>query len=173
MKQKYLLITVGVPGCGKTTWCKDFIKKNPDKNIKYISRDEIRFSLLEAGDYYFAHEDDVIVTLRQELLHGIKDSEIDIVIADATHLNERARRRLLNMIPTLNLKIVPVYFDCRLETCLARNEQRSGRAHVPADTIQSMANLLVHPKHDKNANRYWYILNVDESGKTTKNYGGK
>ena len=43
-----LVVMVGPPGCGKTT----FIKNQPLKG-NHISRDKIRFSLLEDGETYF------------------------------------------------------------------------------------------------------------------------
>ena len=47
-----LVVMVGPPGCGKTT----FIKNQPLKG-NHISRDKIRFSLLEDGETYFGKED--------------------------------------------------------------------------------------------------------------------
>ena len=42
-----LMIMIGVPGAGKSTWCKENIKSPMQK---YVSRDEIRFSLLKEGE---------------------------------------------------------------------------------------------------------------------------
>ena len=45
---------VGIPGSGKSTWAKARCKNNP--HAAYISRDEIRFSLLKDEEEYFAKE---------------------------------------------------------------------------------------------------------------------
>ena len=51
-----LLVMSGVPGCGKSTWARRFISMH---NAVVVSRDSIRFSLLEKDDDYFAREDEV------------------------------------------------------------------------------------------------------------------
>ena len=44
--QGILIVTVGIPGSGKTSWVKNYIEENKDKNIEVISSDEIRKELL-------------------------------------------------------------------------------------------------------------------------------
>ena len=55
-----LFIMMGVPGSGKTTLAKKLVEDKP--NTIRVSRDDIRFSLLEKGDEYFAKEDKVFKT---------------------------------------------------------------------------------------------------------------
>ena len=84
-----LYILCGPSACGKSTWRDAFIAEHSDQDIRYVSRDEIRFSMLEEGEDYFAHEKEVfkkfVSTLAQTLVDGFD------VIADATHLNEFSR----------------------------------------------------------------------------------
>ena len=50
-----LYIMCGPSGCGKTTWAHNFIKEQHETNdIRYVSRDEIRFSLIKEGEEYFS-----------------------------------------------------------------------------------------------------------------------
>ena len=51
---------VGCPGSGKSTWAK---KHLPD--TYYVSRDEVRFSLLQDGEDYFSHEKEVFNKTKQ------------------------------------------------------------------------------------------------------------
>lgn len=46
-----LYILCGPSGCGKTTWARNFIKEHRD--IRYVSRDEIRFELVDPNESYF------------------------------------------------------------------------------------------------------------------------
>ena len=54
--KKHLYLMMGVAGSGKSTYAKNILK---DGDI-YISRDEIRYSLLTEEDDYFAKENEVI-----------------------------------------------------------------------------------------------------------------
>ena len=47
-----LFLMMGAPGSGKSYWAEHHVTSVD----KYISRDEIRFSMLEDGDDYFAKE---------------------------------------------------------------------------------------------------------------------
>ena len=142
MRMSTLWILVGIPGSGKSTWAKKFVK---DKNIFIISRDEIRFSLLEPGDNYFAKEKRVWSEYIKRIQFFLSVGD---VIADATHLNEKSREKLLSALDLTYVHVNTVYFDIPLETCLKRNELREGLAKVPPETIQSMRSSLTDPAHD-------------------------
>ena len=65
MKQKRVFLICGIPGSGKSTWVRDRIAKYGGH---HISRDEIRFELLEKhGGDYFTHETAVISTFRNRI----------------------------------------------------------------------------------------------------------
>ena len=49
-----LYVLCGIPGSGKSHFC-----KNHKDDAVHVSRDAIRFALLEDDDDYFAHEDEV------------------------------------------------------------------------------------------------------------------
>ena len=84
-----LYIMSGCPGSGKTTYAK---KHFP--NAKYVSRDEIRFSMVSENEAYFGKEEEVFNKFIEEINTGLRDS-LDVV-ADATHLNVYSRLKLLS-----------------------------------------------------------------------------
>ena len=57
MKNK-LYVICGVPGTGKSTFCKNHLTMFGD-NVKYVSRDDIRFSIVKENEEYFSHETEV------------------------------------------------------------------------------------------------------------------
>ena len=145
-----LYILCGPSGCGKSTWAEQFIKDHRETDdIRYVSRDNIRLELLMDGEDYFSHEKAVfrrfIGYIRQTLVDGFD------CIADATHLNEFSRRKLTQAIDMqfTDYEIVYVVFDTDADTCVARNENRSGRRYVPENVIRNMCRDFRAPSLDE------------------------
>ena len=53
MRKPILYIMCGIPGCGKSWYATHNMVKD---NVAYISRDSIRFNMLNAEDDYFSKE---------------------------------------------------------------------------------------------------------------------
>lgn len=143
MKQKNLFVLCGTPGCGKSTWVKNRVEENGGV---WVSRDVIRFGMLKEGEDYFAHENEVydkfVQTIQEELDKG------GDVYADATHLNEKGRIKLLDCLNLEDVKLTAVRFDVPLEVCLERNEMREGRARVPKSVVRRMWHSRTDPAFD-------------------------
>lgn len=152
-----LYILCGLPGCGKTSWTRNKMKENTsstDQKWAYVSRDEVRFSMIKEEDDYFAKEKQVFGEYVRRICESLKDTYVVNTIADATHLNKISRDKLINaiyrMCPELEFDIVMVYFDIPIEVCIFRNNKRSGRARVPENVIKNMYATLEFPKCRKN-----------------------
>ena len=148
-----LYVLCGIPGCGKSTWVKNRMVENTsstDPKWVYVSRDEVRFSMITEEDDYFSKEKQVFEEFVNRLCGNLNDAWTQNVIADATHLNETSRDQLINAIrrkrPNLPLHITMVYFDNPLEVCKFRNDKREGRAHVPDEVMNKMYAQLEFPK---------------------------
>lgn len=131
-----LFLTVGCPSSGKST----YIRENVDtlfENPTIVSRDEIRFSLLEDEDDYFKKEKEVFRLFVQKANEAIAAG--GDVILDATHITKKSRNKILSQL-NLNgvAEVVGLVFDTPLEECLRTNEQRKGRAYVPSSVIEQM-----------------------------------
>lgn len=147
MKNKTLYLMVGLPGSGKSTYAINFMDNR--KGWAYISRDEIRFSLLSPNEDYFAKEDLVFKIFINKINDAIDDDNIFNIIVDATHLNTASRMKVLNRINTNNCSIVPIIMTTSLEDCIERNNLRSGRARVPESVVRNMFKSMTHPRKDK------------------------
>lgn len=141
-----LIIMCALPGAGKSTYV-----KNNFPFAKVESRDEVRFSLVKPDEEYFSKENEVFRTWTDSIKADIMNG-LPTIVADATHLNETSRRKLINALKGFlkDVKISVVVIDNDIETCLAQNELRAGtRSYVPPTAIRNMAKSFHLPTLDK------------------------
>lgn len=135
-----LYVMVGAPGCGKSTYIRNHLA-----NIPVVSRDQIRFSIINSGDSYFKNEKAVFRTFIQNIVSHLTVGD---VIADATHLNKFSRQKLVNAINRVyqnEYSICFIYMNTPLDVCLSRNAMREGLERVPDTAIREMYGNLTKP----------------------------
>lgn len=154
--KKHLYLMMGVPGSGKSTYAKNILK---DGDI-YISRDEIRYSLLTEEDDYFAKENEVIKTFIENIDEALEVKEYcGNVYADATHLSPKGRAQVLNQLKNKD-KVSVIYLDIPLNIVLERNAQREGRALVPENVVRRMYNSIILPTKEEGIEE---LIIIDEN----------
>ena len=146
---KTLWIMCGAPGSGKTWFAKNKLMK--DSNWDYISRDEVRFSMIKDDEEYFSHETAVFKAFVEKITFTLEYGN-DNIIADATHLNWGSRRKLLKALEKYisleNVDIIPVVIEAKLENIFDYNKLRDGRARVPEEIIRRMYRNISDPAKD-------------------------
>ena len=156
--KKHLYLMMGVSGSGKSTYVKNILK---DGDI-YISRDEIRYSLLAEEDDYFAKENEVIKTFIDNIDKSLINEEYcGDVYADATHLSPKSRAQILNKLKNKD-KVSVIYLDIPLNLILERNAQRKGRALVPENVVRRMYNSIILPTKTEGIEK---LIIIDENQK--------
>lgn len=156
-----LWLMSGAPGSGKSTWAKN---RTEQCGGMWISRDEIRFSKLKDGEDYFSHEDEVIDTFI-EMIQLCIDNKVHDIYADASHLTEKARERILSKLRLNDYKIGAVILHTTLGTCFKRNDTRTGHANVPHVVIKNMDKSRTDPATD--SRKYDWIIDVFEDNHYT------
>lgn len=161
MRKPVLYMLCGIPASGKTTWATNFIKEHRgEQNISYISRDSIRFELVDPQEEYFSHEDEVFHIFSSTIAENLY-TNFD-VIADATHLNKKSRAKLIHAIDKcggIEYNIIFVWFHTSFIVCCDRNAKRVGRAQVPLETMYSMWHHFSIPssKEDSRCVDVWEV----------------
>lgn len=158
---KCLILMCGPSGAGKSTWAKK-IAEEQAKPVHYVSRDEVRFSMVSEKEEYFSKENEVFKEWIRRIQNFLDIDEDCYVIADATHLSERSRNKTLDAlnIPN-NTNIIPVSVYPGVQKCLDRNEKRSGRARVPRSVVRRMCMSYEAPTSDEKYHYYSIIVKVE------------
>ena len=149
-----LYMMVGVAGSGKSTWILNHQAKFK-RPYKVVSRDQIRFSLVGEDEEYFSKEKEVFEKFVEAIKEGL-DSDLD-VYADATHLNEASRSKLLRALGTSlkGVKVEAIVIRPSFDTIVKQNAQRSGREFVPLSVIRRMNYQFTMPTEEEGFDRIW------------------
>ncbi len=137
---KKIILTVGCPGSGKSTWAREFIAKNP--GFFNINRDDYRQSIMgheERDEYKYTKKKESIVTYMQhDAAHMIlcQDGTKGVIISD-TNLNPERRLAWEEYAKQWGHEVVYQVFDVPWTELVKRNAKRGTKA-VPIDVLRSM-----------------------------------
>lgn len=145
-----LFMMMGAAGCGKSTWCKKHIT-----NEVYISRDEIRFSLVAEDEEYFSKENEVFRIYAEKINTALAAGKD--VIADATHLNRASRNKLIKEIHVPVEEINVIWIKTPLDEILRRNAEREGRAFVPVSQVRRMYYSIEEPSFEEGISKIYIV----------------
>ena len=141
MNRPSLILLVGIPGAGKTTYAKKYLEKNP--NTIHLASDSIREELY--GDEAIQGDPAEVFSLMQtravEALNNSND-----VIYDATNITRKDRASIIKMCPKF------VNIECHIiwapiETCIERDATRERT--VGTEVIDRMLKKFQAPYYDE------------------------
>ena len=148
-----LYITVGLPGSGKSTYVKNFIK---DKDIEYLSSDSLRA-------VYGKSEEDQTVTplvfghIKRKVDEFLKDGKN--VLVDATSVNRKERSDYIKTAKKYGAKVVAIVFKMDRQGLIDRNKKRGeqGGRVVPDFVIDKMLNKFEEPSYSEGIDVIIYV----------------
>ena len=152
-----LYVVCGIPGSGKSSWLRNHVNINQKQVL--VSRDVIRYRLINDDDSYFSKENEVWKEYIKQINYFLKEGYD--VFADATHINTGSRRKLLNEI-YVECKKEAIYITTPISICLERNSKREGRECVPESAIKRMYSQFEEPSFEEG---FETIYTVDAFGK--------
>lgn len=150
-QDKELLLLVGLPGAGKSTFVKD---NNLSETHRIISRDDLIEKLGKGRDYpdkreYFIRNKRENVKLQKAFKEEVIAAKAsgENVVVDLTSLVKRDRASFVDFAKA-GYRIKAVIFAADIETCVSRNSNRKGKA-LDSGVISHLAHRFHFPLFDE------------------------
>jgi predicted kinase len=148
-----IYIAVGLPGSGKSTYAKNFIK---GKDIEYLSSDELR-AKFGSGETDQTCTNQVFGHIKRKVDEFLKDGKN--VLVDATSVNRRERSDYINTAKKYGAKVVALVFKMDRDGLIERNKKRGeqGGRVVPDWVIDKMLNKFEEPSTNEGIDEVIYV----------------
>lgn len=135
--EKTMVLMIGIQGSGKSTFYH-----------KYLANDYVRVNL-----------DTLKTRNREEQLVSECFREGKSFAVDNTNPTRADRQRYIPLAQYWGYKIVGYFMESKLQACIKRNNQRSGRAKIPATAIAATSNRLQLPSFDEGFDELYFVKN--------------
>jgi len=133
-----VILAIGLPGSGKTTWFKR-------RGVTPLSSDMLRNILFD--DITEQRYQGLVFSTLRSLLRARLIARMPWNYVDATNLGPHERRQWIKMAKSFGYEVHAVFFDVPLEVCLDRNRRRERQ--VKEDIVQRMAAKLKAPTFEE------------------------
>jgi predicted kinase len=130
----YVVLAIGLPGSGKTTWFKR-------RGVMPLSSDMLRSILFD--DITEQRYQGLVFSTLRSLLRARLIAKMPWNYVDATNLSPHERRQWIKMAQSFGYDVQAVFFDVPLEICMDRNRKRE--RGVSEEVMQKMAERLRPP----------------------------
>ena len=139
------IVTVGLPGCGKSTYAEGldgkYVEINLDKCREIVNGDAADQSNIQQ-----------VIAYRDSMIEQAAKLHADIIVSD-TNLHPEFRKGLISDLKKLGYKVTLTHFTTSLETCMKRNKNRDRQ--VPDHAMIRMHDQLQkNPVNPKEADHY-------------------
>lgn len=135
--EKTMVLMIGIQGSGKSTFYH-----------KYLSDDYVRVNL-----------DTLKTRNREEQLVSECFREGKSFAVDNTNPTRADRQRYIPLAQYWGYRIVGYFMESKLQTCIERNNQRSGSAKIPATAIAATSNKLQLPGFEEGFDELYFVKN--------------
>jgi predicted kinase len=130
----FVVLTIGLPGSGKTTWFKR-------RGVTPLSSDLLRTILFD--DITEQRYQGLVFSTLRSLLRARLIAKMPWNYVDATNLSPHERRQWIKMAKSFGYDVQAVFFDVPFEVCMERNRRRERT--VSDETMHKMAERLRPP----------------------------
>jgi len=130
----YVVLAIGLPGSGKTTWYKR-------RGVTPLSSDMLRSILFD--DITEQRYQGLVFSTLRSLLRARLIAKMPWNYVDATNLSPHERKQWIKMAKSFGYEVQAVFFDVPLSVCLERNAKRDRQ--VSDEVMHKMAERLRPP----------------------------
>jgi len=151
---KNVVITVGAPGSGKSTWVEEYKLTHP--YMTFLSSDFLR-------GFFGKDENDQSVSAQ---VFRYMENEVDRLLSegkdvciDATNMHRRARKVWIEYARKHNAMLTAYVFIVDRDTLIERNQKRgtAGGRNVPVDVIDRMLTNYVEPTKEEGIQQIHFV----------------
>ena len=129
----FVVLTIGLPGSGKTTWFKR-------RGVTPLSSDMLRNILFD--DITEQRYQGLVFSTLRSLLRARLIAKMPWNYVDATNLSPHERRQWIKMAKSFGYDVQAVFFDVPFEVCMERNRKRERTVN---DEIMQKMNERLRP----------------------------
>src|SRR5579864_4664107 len=129
-----VVLAIGLPGSGKTTWFKR-------RGVTPLSSDMLRSILFD--DITEQRYQSLVFSTLRSLLRARLIAKMPWNYVDATNLSPHERKQWIKMAKSFGYEVQAVFFDVPLAVCMERNSKRDRQ--VTDDVMHKMAERLKPP----------------------------
>jgi predicted kinase len=139
-----LIITRGLPGCGKTTYARAWVEADREHRAR-VNRDDIR-RMLDHGEFIKGITEGRVLAARDALILGLLARGLD-VICDDTNLPQRTARDLARLAKRGRAEFSVVDMtDVPWKECIERDAARADKKPVGGPVIVDMHTRYLNGK---------------------------
>lgn len=135
-----LLLFIGIPASGKSTF---YHRVLDDRNLDYVSLDVLGTRARERAAFEAA------LAARRS------------IVIDNTNVTKTLRVRYIAPAKAAGYRVVGLFFQSVVADCLARNEQREGKARVRPQAVHGMSGQLELPSLDEGFHQLFFVRITD------------
>ena len=129
----FVVLTIGLPGSGKTTWFKR-------RSVTPLSSDMLRGILFD--DITEQRYQGLVFSTLRSLLRARLIAKMPWNYVDATNLSPHERRQWIKMATSFGYDVHAVFFDVPFAVCMERNHRRE---RVVSDEVMEKMNERLRP----------------------------
>jgi predicted kinase len=155
----YVVLAIGLPGSGKTTWYKR-------RGVTPLSSDLLRNLLFD--DITEQRYQGLVFSTLRSLLRARLIAKMPWNYVDATNLSPHERKQWIKMAKSFQYEVQAVFFDVPLAVCMERNSKRE--RVVTDEVMQKMAERLRPPSFKEGFDK---ITVVRVKGQPGSDIGGE
>lgn len=135
--EKTMVLMIGIQGSGKSTFYQ-----------KFLAEDFVRVNL------------DTLKTRHQEhlLISDCLQTGKSFAV-DNTNPTKADRQRYIPLAQSAGYKVVGYFMESKLQSCIQRNNLRTGKAKIHPAAIAATSNKLQMPSYDEGFDELYFVKN--------------